>query len=196
MFLLDQFALYLAHDWHWFRLRTFRQRLENTYKKANSTESKDRMWLCQLLVVLALAESVNDAGRRPEITLDLASDGAQSFGLCPTVPVSVSPPGGEFFEQALRLLKIPFENASISHIEALNLIVCALSYPPFVNLIQSRYYIRTSSIDKRPPTCMPELAPGSATCFNCIEPQPPRTARLLNANTGSVFGGLRTVWTE
>jgi proline utilization trans-activator len=119
--LLDQFTIYLGHDWHWFRLQKFRQRLHNTYLTANVAESKDRIWLCQLLVVLALGESVNP-GRQPEIRLDLNDLSSQTFGE-KTESASVPLPGREFFEQALKLLNIPYENPSIDHIEALNLIV-------------------------------------------------------------------------
>lgn len=87
----------------------------------NSAESKDRTWLCQLLVVLALAESVNPV-QQPEIRLDLNDHTSQHFG-DDTTPADVPPPGSEFFEQALRLLNIPFENASVDHIVILNMIV-------------------------------------------------------------------------
>ncbi|KAL4965442.1 Zn(II)2Cys6 transcription factor [Aspergillus stella-maris] len=102
--LLEQFTIYFGYDWHWFRMRSFRQRVTNTYMVTNSPESKDRNWLCKLLVVLAMGESAN-AGN---------SDGP--------APETRAPPGTEFFEQALRLIIIPYEEASLDHIETLNLI--------------------------------------------------------------------------
>ncbi|KAL4899308.1 SUR7/PalI family-domain-containing protein [Aspergillus multicolor] len=72
----------------------------------HSSSSKDRTWLCKLLVVLALGESANPG---PE------SDNGTTAEPNP-------PPGTDFFEQALRLHSICYENASISDIEVLNLI--------------------------------------------------------------------------
>ncbi|KAI0161791.1 hypothetical protein GGR52DRAFT_586018 [Hypoxylon sp. FL1284] len=80
IYLLDQFTIYSGYDWHWFRLNTFRRRLDNVYSTMNSGESKDRIWLCRLLVVFAL-------------------------GSC-----------------ALALLKVPYEESSIDHLETLNLV--------------------------------------------------------------------------
>ncbi|VUC29706.1 unnamed protein product [Clonostachys rosea] len=118
--LLEQFSIYLGHDWHWFRPHTFHKKVHNTYKVAGSEESKDRVWLCKLLVVLALAESF-DKDRQPEITIDLHGREEQSsadFGSSK----SLRPPGLEFFEQALRILTLPYENACIDHVEILNMI--------------------------------------------------------------------------
>lgn len=123
IYLLDQFGIYLGHDWHWFRLRHFRRRLDNTYSQANSVESKDRIWLCQLLIVLALAESVNDAGRRPQSNLDLETGNSEGTHSHPLVTANMLPPGAEFFEQAMKLFHVPHETVSLEHIEALNLIV-------------------------------------------------------------------------
>jgi proline utilization trans-activator len=126
IYLLDQFTTYLGHDWHWFRIRKFRQQLHNIYMTTDSSESKDRTWLCQLLVVLALAESV-DASRQPEINHDPTDSPLRSAGHG-SAQGSIHPPGREYFEQALRLLNVPFENGSVDHVEVLNMIVS----PPFI----------------------------------------------------------------
>ncbi|KAL4864909.1 fungal-specific transcription factor domain-containing protein [Aspergillus spectabilis] len=63
-------------------------------------DNSDRMRLCRLLVVFALGESYNSEPV-PEIRL---------------------PPGTEFFEQALALLKIHHEDPSMDQVEALNLV--------------------------------------------------------------------------
>ncbi|CAH0051175.1 unnamed protein product [Clonostachys solani] len=86
----------------------------------DSPESKDRAWLCKLLVVLALAESV-DVGRQPEITLNLYDP--ISRPLSQNISSQYVPiPGQEFFEQALMILKISYENTTVDHVEILNLI--------------------------------------------------------------------------
>jgi proline utilization trans-activator len=102
-------------------MRHFRQRLNNTYRTPDSAESKDRLWLCKLLVVLALAESVNSSrqtgtGRSPNEQFSPVSDQD-------SVSTSIPPAGSDYFEQSLRLLNIPYESATIDHIETLNLMV-------------------------------------------------------------------------
>ncbi|KAF4965348.1 hypothetical protein FSARC_6843 [Fusarium sarcochroum] len=122
IYLLDQFGIYLGHDWHWFRLTKFRQNLHDIYMTVDSPESKDRTLMCQLLVVLALAESV-DASRELEID-QRADDDATMDGLptiTTTATAATSPPGKEFFEQALALFNVPYEDASVEHIEVLNM---------------------------------------------------------------------------
>jgi hypothetical protein len=71
---------------------------------------------------MALGESVNDQGRDSEIILIPNGYPSQSYGQSNT-PVSNPPPGTEFFEQGMRLLNIPYEELSVDHIEAMNLIV-------------------------------------------------------------------------
>ncbi|KAL4935408.1 hypothetical protein BDV06DRAFT_228861 [Aspergillus oleicola] len=105
LFLLEQFTIYFRHDWHWFLQRRFRQQVDNTYIVSDCKESKDRNWLCKLLVVLAMGESAN-AGD---------PDGVHA-------PETRAPPGTDFFEQALNLLTIPYEEASIENIETFNLL--------------------------------------------------------------------------
>lgn len=118
--LLNQFITFLGHDWHWFCLLRFRQRLDNTYKVTNSAESKDRIWLCQLQAMFALGESV-DSRRHAKLNLypnDHSPESNQGTESC-----SVPPAGTKLFEQAMQLLNIPYENATIHHVETLNLIV-------------------------------------------------------------------------
>ncbi|CAK7216191.1 hypothetical protein SBRCBS47491_002738 [Sporothrix bragantina] len=110
IFLVNQFFTYVGHDWHWFRLERFRHRLENVYKIPDSAESKNRTWLCQLLVAFALGSSIR--GQDPD-----SSPPRQNFA-----HAIQSIPGVEFFEQALGLLKIPYEEASVDHIETLNMV--------------------------------------------------------------------------
>jgi len=86
-----------------------------------STESKDRVWLCQLLIVLALAESVN-AVRQPLISLGFDEQNPQILEQNVS-EIEGTAPGSDFFEQALRLLNLPFESASVEHVQALNMIV-------------------------------------------------------------------------
>ncbi|XXG99250.1 hypothetical protein Hte_005587 [Hypoxylon texense] len=118
--LLDQFIIYNGYDWHWFHIRTFRRRLDNLYATINSAESKDRIWLCQLLVVFALGSCVR--GQEPRISLGLDGQASQDLE-GDTSPASSPPPGMEFFEQALALLKVPYEESSIDHLETVNLVL-------------------------------------------------------------------------
>ncbi|KAL3478523.1 fungal-specific transcription factor domain-containing protein [Aspergillus californicus] len=111
--LLEQFTIYFGHDWHWFRLKSFRRQLENTYMMRDSIEAKNRIWLCKLLVVLALGESAT-AGQDSEHDIESDCSNPRSD--------QASPPGIDLFEQALRLLNIPYENALIDHVEVLNMI--------------------------------------------------------------------------
>lgn len=127
--LIDQFATYIGHDWHWFRVRRFRQRLEATYKIPNSAESRDRLWLCQLLVVYALSEAFNGEAGSIEVSTHISPNPDQQFSSDGDTTASSpsgacqNPPGMDFFEQALQLLKVPYEEITVEHIEVLNLIV-------------------------------------------------------------------------
>ena len=119
--LFDRFSVFVGHDWNWFKRETFRRRLELTYKNPTAEELKDRIWLCQLLVVFALGESYNYESV-PEIRLlgneameDIARPNDQGRGR--------SAPNTDFFEQALALLDVRYENPSIEQVEALNLVV-------------------------------------------------------------------------
>ena len=54
---LFRYAVFIGHDWHWFKQETFRRKLELTYKDPKVKELPDRLWLCRLLVVLAQGET-------------------------------------------------------------------------------------------------------------------------------------------
>ncbi|TPX15279.1 uncharacterized protein E0L32_004556 [Thyridium curvatum] len=119
--LLDQFDIYLAHDYHWFLCKTFKKRLERTYRQLNSPESKDRLWLCLLLIVFALGETFVNY-HTPVIHID--SNASSASHMEDRNEDSSSPtalPGTSFFEQALVLLKLPYEEPSIEYVELLNL---------------------------------------------------------------------------
>ncbi|CAG9951973.1 unnamed protein product, partial [Clonostachys rosea f. rosea IK726] len=81
-----------------------------------SPQAKDRIWLCTLLAVFALGESYN-VGPPPEIRLGRVSEQDED-----NLVDSRRPPGTEFFEQAMSLLKISHEDPTIDQIMALNLI--------------------------------------------------------------------------
>lgn len=123
--LVNQFEAYVGFEYHWYLRRTFRQRLENIYKDPSSLQARHRIWLCQLLCVLALGESYNSY-EAPSIQItdhgitddrNSRTDGRNSQ----------NPPGTAFFEQALSLFKMPSEEPAIDHVQALNLIVRPLS---------------------------------------------------------------------
>ncbi|KAK7755570.1 hypothetical protein SLS62_002504 [Diatrype stigma] len=134
-------------DYHWFLRKRFRERLALTYASPSS-QSRDRNWLCRVSVVLALAETWNrgrsflGAAEQPTAALPPPLLGQQQFGklgggggeaagdsggppLPPDVPLNPQPrlpPGSEFFEQGLLLLKLTLEEPIIEDVEALNLI--------------------------------------------------------------------------
>ncbi|KAI1370794.1 hypothetical protein F4677DRAFT_437509 [Hypoxylon crocopeplum] len=133
IYLFDQFSIYVGHDWHWFRLRRFRRRLDNIYMTIDSAESKDRIWLSQLLMVFALSSCVHGQERRIKLGPDGQSSQCFEYD---TTPGSSPPPGMDFFEQALGLLKVPYEDVSVEHIETLNLVaLCSL----FLNRQKTAY---------------------------------------------------------
>ncbi|KAL2417445.1 hypothetical protein ABEF91_006508 [Exophiala dermatitidis] len=119
--LVNQFETFLGYEYHWYMCNSFHAGLEMTYRSPHAVGSRDRIWLCKLLTVFALGESYNsfnapsielvdDARRNNEGELELARI------------VSQSPPGVALFEQALVLFKIPSEEPTVAHVEALNLI--------------------------------------------------------------------------
>lgn len=81
----------------------------------------DRLWLCRLLVVFAQGETYNSEPV-PEIHL---GDGATPDTSTNNNKQAImqSAPGTEFFEQALSLLNVRYEDPSIEQVEALNLVV-------------------------------------------------------------------------
>jgi hypothetical protein len=91
------------------------------------------MWLCRLLIVLALGESYNYESA-PEVRLgdgdedEYDGPGRAGMGLGEGGGKGAGRrvPGTEFFEQALTLLQVRHEDPSIDQVEALNL---AVSWP-------------------------------------------------------------------
>lgn len=121
------------------------------YRNPNSPQAKERVWLCTLLVVFALGESYN-VGHQLEIRLGrLIAPGDDE-------PNATLPPAGTvFFEQALALLKVRYEDPTVDQIEALNLIVCAnTAIACVVNdsepVCTFRHFIRIALIARGPRT--------------------------------------------
>ena len=120
-------------DYHWYLRKGFHERLLRTYASPN-TQAQDRNWLCRVSVVLALAETWNRGRAAPEESniplggqfVKPATD-PLGGGLAdmPLAPQPRLPPGSEFFEQGLLLLKLSLEEPVIEDVEALNLVVRA-----------------------------------------------------------------------
>lgn len=102
-------------DYHWYMRRQFRERLSLTYSDPTS-QSGDRNWLCRVSVVLALAETWIQ-GRKSSPGESMASNALGSSSGPPL------PPGSDFFEQGLLLLKTSSEEPVPEDVEAYNLIV-------------------------------------------------------------------------
>ncbi|KAM0327548.1 hypothetical protein ACHAQA_005839 [Verticillium albo-atrum] len=103
-------------DYHWFLRKKFRERLSLTYSDPGS-QSGDRNWLCRVSVVLALAETwihgrMTSLSDYEPLRSPAPPDGQSS-------PL---PPGSDFFEQSLMLLKTSSEEPVAEDVEALNLI--------------------------------------------------------------------------
>ncbi|TPX15852.1 uncharacterized protein E0L32_000186 [Thyridium curvatum] len=120
--LAGQFETFIGYEYHWYLRNTFHTGLETTYRNPQAAESRDRIWLCKLLTVFALGESYNSFNAPSIEIADNAchSDDQHDQGAAGSRPPS--PPGAGFFEQALALFKIPSEEPTVAHIEALNLI--------------------------------------------------------------------------
>ncbi|KAJ6441132.1 proline utilization trans-activator [Purpureocillium lavendulum] len=108
----------MGHDYHWFLWRKFKERMRLTYGNPGAPESKDQLWLCRLLIVCALGETFANC-QAPAIHLGSsphpdAVQGARTQSAPP-------PPGTAFFEQALVLLKMSYEEPTVEYIETLNL---------------------------------------------------------------------------
>ena len=126
-------------DYHWYLRKRFHERLIQTYASPNS-QSWDRSWLCRVSVVLALAETWNRgraapdepspplAGQYVKPTADPLGGGLSGVQLTSQPRL---PPGSEFFEQGLLLLKLSLEEPVIEDVEALNLVVSPLT-PLFI----------------------------------------------------------------
>ncbi|KAH7125232.1 fungal-specific transcription factor domain-containing protein, partial [Dendryphion nanum] len=115
--LVDQFEDYIGYEYFWYLRREFRTRLESTYKHPQSASSRDRTWLCRLLVVLALGETYNSTVAP---SIEFRDDAPSQRSNRPLVSAQ-PPPGVAFFEQAMLLFKTPFEEATTDHVEVLNL---------------------------------------------------------------------------
>ncbi|ETN38206.1 uncharacterized protein HMPREF1541_06237 [Cyphellophora europaea CBS 101466] len=116
--LVSQFETYIGFEYHWYLLRPFHEAVESTYRAPLAADSRDRIWLCKLLTVLALGESYNSY-HAPSIEV---TDGGLQQSATSHASQPASLPGADFFEQALNLFKIPSEMPTIAHVEALNLI--------------------------------------------------------------------------
>ncbi|KAJ5378609.1 hypothetical protein N7509_011728 [Penicillium cosmopolitanum] len=119
LYLLGQFESFMGSDYHWYKKKCFRAKIEATYDSSQS-QAVDRIWLCCFSVVLALGESYNDGvapsffiGDKSGLTADNPYDGDSR---------QITPPGIEFFKQALLLLRPSYEEPTIEQVEALNLI--------------------------------------------------------------------------
>lgn len=121
MHLVNQFEAFLGFEYHWYLRRSFYQRLEATYTNKQSGQSRSRAWLCSFLVVLALGESF-DSKLPPAIEVMDDSD-TLGYSYNKIVTSSSSPPGAQFFDQAMSLWKLRYEEATIEDVEALNLMV-------------------------------------------------------------------------
>ncbi|TDZ30867.1 putative transcriptional regulatory protein [Colletotrichum spinosum] len=114
-------------EYHWFLRQKFRDRLMLTYSDPQS-QSHDRNWLCRVSVVLALAESFHKSREGSSIEMKLVGDKPDSPHNAQSEPSSGSthstplPPGTDFFEQGLVLLKMSSEEPVPEDVEALNLI--------------------------------------------------------------------------
>ncbi|KAF4774651.1 C6 transcription factor [Colletotrichum scovillei] len=128
-------------EYHWFLRKRFRERILLTYSDPQS-QSHDRNWLCRVSVVLALAESWNRSRMSSAVHMEIAGKhptsppqkGAavpltlppHSHSTSQTLP---PPPGSEFFEQGLMLLKMSAEEPVPEDVEALCLIELTVVCP-------------------------------------------------------------------
>lgn len=179
--LVDQFESYMGFEYHWFLRRTFRERLDATYTDPGSSLSRDRTWLCRLLVVLALGETYNSR-MTPQIELRDNSTALLSGPI--TIP---PPPGVGFFEQAMSIFKTPCEDVTVDHVEALNLIAF---YSYSLDRRRSAYIYAglsmriASSLMLHSPTSRQGSTPLEAEHYRRLW----WTTYLLDAMTGSEMG--------
>ncbi|EPE07154.1 zinc c6 transcription factor [Ophiostoma piceae UAMH 11346] len=114
-------------DYHFILRNQFRQRLLLTYQDPRS-QARDRIWLCRVSVVMALAEAWNSGRKEGEPSTRQQSRSPEQNAKRVSFPEGSQPtstdlpPGAELFEQGLYLFRSPLEEANIEHIEALNLI--------------------------------------------------------------------------
>lgn len=120
LYLLGQFEAFMGSDYHWYKKKSFRAKIEATYDSSRP-QTVDRIWICCFSVVLALGESYND-GASPSFFIG-DQTGLPADGLGAIDSQEVAPPGIEFFKQALLLLRPSYEEPTVEQVEALNLIV-------------------------------------------------------------------------
>jgi proline utilization trans-activator len=184
--LVDQFEAYMGFEYHWYLRKTFRERLDSTYADSSSESSKDRTWLCRLLVVLALGETYNS---RMAPWIDLRENpGSHTVGPYADPP----PPGVGFFEQAMSLFKTPCEDVTVDHVEALNLIAF---YSYSLDRRRSAYIY--AGLSMRIASSLMLNAPSTRQTETPLELEHHRrlwwTTYLLDAMTGSEMG-INSAW--
>ncbi|CAI7611447.1 unnamed protein product [Penicillium manginii] len=119
LYLLGQFESFMGSDYHWYKKKSFRAKIDATYD-SSQPQAVDRIWLCCFSVVLALGESYND-GVAPSFFVGDRT-GLPADDPCDENSRQITPPGIEFFKQALLLLRPSYEEPTIEQVEALNLI--------------------------------------------------------------------------
>lgn len=185
--LVDQFEAYMGFEYHWYLRKDFRERLDATYTNPESDSSRDRTWLCRLLVVLALGETYN-SHLTPWIEL-----GDNLAPLPATSPPHQSLPGVRFFEQAMSIFKTPCEDANVDHVEALNLIAF---YSFSLDRRRSAYIY--AGLSMRIASSLMLHAPSTRQGSTPLETEHHRrlwwTTYLLDAMTGAEMG-INSAWT-
>ncbi|PLB53913.1 hypothetical protein P170DRAFT_469393 [Aspergillus steynii IBT 23096] len=119
LYLLGQFESFMGSDYHWYRKKRFRARIDSLYDPSQS-QKIDRTWLCCFSVVLALGESYNDTVS-PSFLVDNRT-GISTNDTATATFDQVTHPGIELFKQGLLLLRPSYEEPTIEQVEALNLI--------------------------------------------------------------------------
>lgn len=118
----------MGHDYHWFKWKTFKERMKMTYMSLESPLARDRICLCRMLIVFALGETFV---QYPAASINLAttasvSDEEEEEEAGNEEPPLPPAPGADFFDQALLLLKLPYEEPTVDQVEILNLAVCRI----------------------------------------------------------------------
>ena len=110
-------------DYHTFLRKSFWKRMCATYEDLPS-QAGDRNWLCRLSLVFALVEACTTSCASISMVVN-NHVGYSGFvnGFSSTPTYQTLPPGSEYFEQGLALLQISYEQAIVSDVEALNLVV-------------------------------------------------------------------------
>ena len=124
--LMKQLQVYVGAEYHWFLHQRFLSKLNHTYKEPANPCVRRRIWLCQLLTVFALGASYSRYDTtRVHVLGDEQSPNVDhsQVSIVEEAGSTLLPPGAEFFDQATTLFKLPTEEASIEHMEGLNLMV-------------------------------------------------------------------------